>query len=412
MSDIGEKDIFRRVFERSARAAAVVDRDGCIHLSNSGFQRMIPGSLLPQSILEILKMRRTFQISAEQEHARFLIIDPGTGRNQPATLTHLSGEPGGKNFFLLEFHSHFEETRLEEALQESEQRFCQLQQNLPVGIYRANRDGDLETVNDTLLRMTGYDSFSELQMAELGDVWADVRERDNLIRRLREEGAVLGYTVHLKRQDGSEFIGSFDARGNFDKEGNLVYFDTIVQDITEKVRAQEELERLATSDSLTGLANRQHLMKRLEYELKRAERYDTPLTLLMIDLDNFKQINDTRGHQAGDVVLRGFAGLVGRILREIDHAGRYGGEEFCVVLPETDLEGGIVIAERIRESVENHAFSGPGEVSFHVTCSIGVVHAESADMDELISTADRRLYEAKRSGRNRVVPNRVEELKS
>ena len=412
MSDIGKKNIFRRVFERSVRAAAVVDRDGRIHLSNSGFQRMIPGSRLPQSILEILKMRRTFQVSAEQEHARFLIIDPGTGRNQPATLTQLPGEPGGENLFLLEFHSHFEETRLEEALQESEQRFCQLQQNLPVGIYRANRDGDLETVNDTLLRMTGYDSFSQLQMAELEDVWADVRERDNLIRRLREEGAVLGYTVHLKRKDGGEFIGSFDARGKFDKEGKLVYFDTIVQDITEKVRAQKELERLATSDSLTGLANRQHLMAKLEYELKRAERYDTPLTLLMIDLDYFKQINDTRGHQAGDAVLRDFAGLVGQNLREIDHAGRYGGEEFCVVLPETDLAGGIIIAERIRGSVENHVFSGREEASFHVTCSIGVVHADSADMDELISTADRRLYEAKRTGRNRVVPYRVEKLES
>jgi len=408
MSGNREISLYERVFTNSARAAALVEENGRIHLSNNSFRKTIKGSRLPHAILDTLKRRRAFQVAEEKAHARFLITDAATGREQPATLTRLPGNPREAGLYLLEYHGHFEETRLETALQESEQRFFTLQQNLPVGIYRANQDGDLETVNNALLRMTGYGSFADLQLAELEDVWADVRERDVLIQRLRREGAVLGYIVHLKRKNGSEFIASFDARGNFDSRGNLVYFDTIVQDITEQVKAREELERLATSDSLTGLANRQHLMSRLEAELKRAARYGKPVTLLMIDLDHFKRINDSRGHQAGDAVLREFAGLIRETLRETDFAGRYGGEEFCVVLPETNLAGGITMAERIREATGEHDFLVPGGERLRVTCSIGVAAAESPVVEELVAAADARLYQAKAAGRNRIKSTSME----
>jgi len=396
--------IYRLAFHCSVRAAALVDDDGRVFQCNDAFLKTtrMEGDRLPEEVRNVLRMCRAFQVAMEEGHARFLLDDPDTGRDHPATLTRL---PEPSIHYLLEYHAHYEETHLETALQESERRFFRLQQNLPVGIYRADREGNLETVNPALLRMTGYDSYAELQIAELADVWVDLRERGNLLARLAKEGAVIGHTVHLRRKDGTIFIGSFDARGTFDDKGDLLFFDTIVQDITEKVEAQRQLERLARTDSLTGLNNRQNLMHLLETELHRSMRYKNPFTLLMLDLDHFKRFNDTLGHQTGDRLLREFAWLMVHSLRETDFAGRYGGEEFCVALPETDLNGGVVIAERIRKFTEQHLFSVPNDRTVTLTCSIGVAQADSPRLEDLIETADSHLYQAKRAGRNQVRPS-------
>ncbi len=162
---------------------------------------------------------------------------------------------------------------------------------------------------------------------------------------------------------------------------------------------------LAQHDGLTGLANRRYLMERLKQEMDRAERYETSLSVIMLDLDKFKSFNDSYGHVKGDELLKAFAAMVRKAVRSTDIAGRYGGEEFCVVLPNTSVKGAQVIAERIRSAME--ALRIPledGQPPVGRTASIGVAEFSSRDsIEQLLSHADAALYRAKEGGRNRVV---------
>jgi diguanylate cyclase (GGDEF)-like protein len=170
-------------------------------------------------------------------------------------------------------------------------------------------------------------------------------------------------------------------------------------------RLYKKTLELAQLDGLTGLANQRYLMERLGQEMSRAERYQTSLSAIMLDLDKFKSFNDTYGHLKGDELLRSFSALLKGTVRTSDIAGRYGGEEFCVMLPNTSIKGALVIAERIRKAAEELKVP----VDDHQppagrTVSIGVSEFTPGDsIEKLISTADAALYRAKEGGRNRVV---------
>lgn len=166
----------------------------------------------------------------------------------------------------------------------------------------------------------------------------------------------------------------------------------------------ERITRLAVTDELTGLANRRRFMEVLRQEVQRARRYSRPLTLLMIDLDRLKQINDTTGHAAGDVMLRGVADSIRASVRATDYAARLGGDEFAALLPETGRDDGLAIAERIRAQVEKFRAT-VNEVVIHSTVSIGLVSraaGEVTDLPSFIHQADDALYRAKAGGRNAV----------
>jgi two-component system, cell cycle response regulator len=172
------------------------------------------------------------------------------------------------------------------------------------------------------------------------------------------------------------------------------------------LRAQlfEQTERLATTDGLTSLANRRNFQARAGQALAQARRYGRACAVLITDIDHFKVVNDTYGHPAGDVVLRGVAQMLREQARDTDVVARYGGEEFAVVMPETDLRGAQVIAERLREAVAARSFHtdlGP----VRVTLSIGLAASpgDGTEMEALVQLADQCLYQAKRGGRNRVV---------
>jgi diguanylate cyclase (GGDEF)-like protein len=164
-------------------------------------------------------------------------------------------------------------------------------------------------------------------------------------------------------------------------------------------------KRLSITDELTGLHNYRYLQQRLEDEFERARRFDRPLSLLMLDADDFKRFNDANGHVAGDAALAEFGGLLKAAVREIDVTARYGGEEFSVVLPETDAAGAFVVAEKIREAVAGHHFAdADGNRDLHLTVSVGLatfpLHAD--DREALLRQADDALYQAKHLGRDRV----------
>jgi len=169
-----------------------------------------------------------------------------------------------------------------------------------------------------------------------------------------------------------------------------------------RVHLYEKIEELATTDHLTGFFTRRHFLERFEEELARAEVKKLELSFLMIDIDHFKQINDTHGHLTGDHVLRGVAKIIRKSIREIDVAGRYGGEEFCVILPETNMAGARFAAERIRTALETTPIKAYDEI-LKVTLSLGgaTYPQDARAMDSLIDKADKALYKAKEEGRNR-----------
>jgi len=161
----------------------------------------------------------------------------------------------------------------------------------------------------------------------------------------------------------------------------------------------------ATTDSLTGLANRWTFDEELALEWRRAERVGDPLALILLDIDNFKTINDTHGHQAGDEVLRKVGEVLAASVRQVDLAARYGGEEFAVIVPETDLGGAIDLAERLREALESEEIELQNGTHLSVTASFGAaVKGDLPAGEKLVAAADELLYEAKRAGKNRVAP--------
>jgi diguanylate cyclase (GGDEF)-like protein len=163
------------------------------------------------------------------------------------------------------------------------------------------------------------------------------------------------------------------------------------------------LAKESMTDVVTGLRSRRYVTEVLAIEVLRARRYRLPLTVLMADLDHFKQVNDRFGHPIGDTVLRRVSDLLRSLLRGTDVAGRFGGEEFLVILPQTDREGAVTLAERWRQSLELTVLDAPGGKRIRTTVSIGVAEfmAQMARPDELVRAADTALYAAKANGRNR-----------
>jgi diguanylate cyclase (GGDEF)-like protein len=223
-------------------------------------------------------------------------------------------------------------------------------------------------------------------------------------------GAALAWSILARVKALSDGARAF-GEGNFsyrvrleghDELGRLAsVFNTMAAELD---KGHQALQEASIRDSLTGLCNRREFDRRLRDELERCERYRHPLSLLMLDLDHFKAINDRYGHPVGDKVLREVADIVKHALRASDEVARHGGEEFAVILPETDKFVAGVLAQRIREVVATHAFSGDGTRSLSVTVSIGLAGFpnDAKSGEGLIAAADSALYDAKRAGRNRV----------
>ncbi|MDR3427471.1 GGDEF domain-containing protein [Silvimonas sp.] len=167
----------------------------------------------------------------------------------------------------------------------------------------------------------------------------------------------------------------------------------------ELVTINQQLERLTVTDALTGVGNRMKLDQVLENELNRSQRSGSQFALVLLDVDHFKQVNDTRGHQVGDLVLIGVAQLLVTTTRSMDIVGRWGGEEFLVICPDTNLAGAVSVADKLREAIASHRFGQVGQI----TASFGVACARAGDsVHSTLARADRALYRAKASGRDRV----------
>lgn len=202
--------------------------------------------------------------------------------------------------------------------------------------------------------------------------------------------------IKNKAKDGSTYWVYAVISPDFDEEGERIGYTAIRQDITDKKRAEE----LAITDRLTGLYNRLKLDEVLNYEIAQTRRYETPLSIIIIDIDHFKSVNDTYGHQTGDMVLIEAAQILRSCSRASDTSGRWGGEEFLIILPNTNLSGALEAAEKIRMAIENYPFSVVGQK----TASFGVSEfLANENENSFIERADQALYRAKTGGRNQVV---------
>ena len=172
----------------------------------------------------------------------------------------------------------------------------------------------------------------------------------------------------------------------------------------ELAQKSKELERLSITDALTEIYNRMRLEQILESEIKRVQRYQRSLAVIMLDIDRFKNINDTAGHQAGDHVLRLVAQLLCNYVRQSDTVGRWGGEEFLIICPETDCKGATDMSENLRQYIEDLELEATGKI----TCSFGVAEwMDNEKAEELVNRADNAMYKAKELGRNQVFSEQV-----
>jgi diguanylate cyclase (GGDEF)-like protein/PAS domain S-box-containing protein len=207
--------------------------------------------------------------------------------------------------------------------------------------------------------------------------------------------------IHGRRKDGNEFVASAQIMRVGDKGHR--YYAAVLRDVSESKKTEEELLRLAATDPLTGALNRREFTLLADREALRSNRYHHALSILMMDLDQFKRLNDTYGHSAGDKVLQRFTTLCTNTLRNVDIFGRWGGEEFVALLPETDIEGAAVIGERLRKLVAESVLTyHDHKINFTVSVGIAQYKDGETTLDGPMGRADSAIYDAKKAGRNRI----------
>jgi len=234
----------------------------------------------------------------------------------------------------------------------------------------------------------------------------DLEYAEKALNDVLDEGAIEGREYRIIRGDGQlRWISDkcFVAQGTGGEHGPIIV--GIAEDITEKKQLEGELQRLATTDVLTQSSNRRHFFECAQREFELARQYATPLAFQLLDIDDFKRINDTYGHQMGDQVLQRVAQCGAAVLRRGDLFGRIGGEEFALLLPGCQPGLAEQIAERLQREIQRLLFTARGGKRFGVTISLGVTYlkADDADLSALFARADAAMYTAKRLGKHQVI---------
>ncbi len=326
-----------------------------------------------------------------------------------------------------------------ESLGESEKKYRTLADNLNLGIYRKNPDlGKFMQINSAMPKIFGYASAEEFLNVPAASLYRNPDDRTSLFEVIRKKGFVKNMELQMNRKDGTPIWCSVTSSAQYSKKQELKWIDSVVEDITERKKAEDELikahreleqrvmertadlahanellmaeiaERkkveeqlrdLSEKDHLTMIYNRRKLFEILALEVDKAKRYQRPLSMILLDLDYFKAINDRYGHSVGDAVLKETAVVVEAVIRKTDIFARYGGEEFIILSTETAIDGALALAEKVRSSIEKHDYPYDRKI----TVSAGVYELSFGDsVDSFIDKADRALYTAKKYGRNRV----------
>lgn len=292
----------------------------------------------------------------------------------------------------------------EQALREAERRYRSLFDNAIEGIFRTTPDGRYLDANPALARTYGFATPQEL-VESLRDInsqlYVDPGRRDEFMRIIKARGEISGFESRVYRKNGDVIWISENARAVFDDEGRVLHYEGTVEDITERRLNQARIEQQANYDSLTGLANRSLLNDRLQQAIYTAASYGARLAVVFVDLDRFKYINDTLGHDVGDRLLQVMAERFASAVAESDTVARLGGDEFVLLLHgQSGPDTVTTVLERLLPTI-----SAPlryGQSDLEVTCSIGVAlyPDDGSDPATLLKHADSAMYRAKEQGRN------------
>jgi diguanylate cyclase (GGDEF)-like protein/PAS domain S-box-containing protein len=293
---------------------------------------------------------------------------------------------------------------LERALRQAEATYRTIFENAVEGIFQTTPDGRLLKANEALARIFGYDSAPELIRAvggDVGGIYIDPERRHELMRELRQRDVVTGFEFQIRKNGGAAAWISVSLRATRGEGGEVIRLEGLAEDVTEKKRHEQELKKRATHDELTGLPNRNFFHTQAGHMLAQAKRTGTPMALLYIDLDDFKQVNDNHGHHIGDGVLREVTQRLSGRLRSSDFLARIGGDEFFVLLWNlSNRETAMDFAGKLAEDVRRPCLVEG--IDCKVGASVGIsLYPDDGDvLDELVKKADAAMYLAKRLGKS------------
>ncbi|MBN9421343.1 MAG: EAL domain-containing protein [Candidatus Accumulibacter sp.] len=296
-----------------------------------------------------------------------------------------------------------EQVRGQRQLAETELRYRSIFENSVVGMFQTTADGHYLAANRALAQLYGYETPANL-VASLRDIaarlYVDPGRRDEFARLISERGRVIDFESEVYRADGSRIWIAESAHAVHDGAGALLYYEGTVEDISERRQYQARLEHQATHDPLTGLPNRNLLQDRLSQAVALARRSGGRVMVAFVDLDNFKFVNDSLGHAAGDTLLVESARRLRASLRGIDTVARYGGDEFVLILSDhASLNHAVNALERVKQAIAKPVLIDGHEL--RVDCSIGVslYPEDGADLDTLLRHADIAMHHAKEQGK-------------
>jgi len=276
--------------------------------------------------------------------------------------------------------------------------------HLPDVFYRTNMQGIITMISPICFDIIGY--RPEVMIGTpMADYYQTPEDRLRVVQAITDGGGrATRVEAGLKHKNGNIIWISTNSVVRYDAAGKPVCIQGVARDVTERKRMEDQLTALSRTDSLTETYNRRYFLDKCAAVIELMQRYRHPASMMMMDLDHFKQINDTYGHHIGDLALIAFTMACRREIRESDILGRLGGEEFGLMLPETTLQNAQALAERIRTATSAIAIPF-GEQTIHITVSIGLVELKNEDvlLDFVMRRADKAMYQAKQRGRNQVV---------
>jgi len=294
--------------------------------------------------------------------------------------------------------------KTEEALKRSEEKYRLIFENAIEGIFQTTKEGYFLNANPSLARMLGFSSPEEMIKTckdITHEIYVDPQDRQEFLKRLSKSPKLQAFETRLYRKDKDIIWVSINSRAVCDDNGDVLYYEGTIEDITERKKAEETIRRLAFHDALTGLPNRPLFNDRLMVAMSNADRNKKKVAVMLLDLDRFKQINDTLGHNIGDLLLKSVSKRLSDAIRKTDTVARMGGDEFLIIIPAISA---IDYIETVAKKIIK-AFHEPFLLEGHVltvTTSIGIsIYPDNGiDIDSLIKTADISMYEAKKAGRN------------
>jgi diguanylate cyclase (GGDEF)-like protein/PAS domain S-box-containing protein len=417
------EDKFRTIFDRASDGILIVDAQNRKFLQGNaticsmlGYTKeeikslTLPDIHSPNDISHVLDEFEKL-IKGDKALAEGLPVLKKDGSIFYADISSTSTTIEGRHHLVGIFRDITERKQVEEAFRESEERYRTLVENASDIVFRLDNTGHITFVNPAALHIIGYEEKEIIGRHYPTFIRSDMQEDAmKFFGRQFVKGIHNTYSEYpVIVKDGREIWLGQNTQLIF-QDGKVVAFQAVARDITERKRAEETLKEsenryrdLSIIDDLTQLYNSRHFYDQLKMEIDRVDRYGQPLTLLLLDLDDFKRFNDEYGHVEGDQVLMRLGQVIKRCLRRIDSAYRYGGEEFTIILPTTTSEDGAVTAERIRAEFKKENFSPKSVQDVHLTVSIGLAqYKPQEEMKAFVHRVDQLMYQGKKNGKNRV----------